>query len=38
VRAYLKRLDHEWPYWFFFLSQADDSIQMLESCCATRSR
>ena len=32
VRAYLKRLDHEWPYWFFFLSQADDSIQMLESC------
>ena len=32
VRAYLKRLDQEWPYWFFFLSQADDSIPILESC------
>ncbi len=32
VRAYLKRLDQEWPYWFFFLSQADESIKMLESC------
>lgn len=32
VRAYLKRLDQEWPYWFFFLSHADESIKMLESC------
>lgn len=21
-----------WPYWYFFLSQADDSIKLLESC------
>lgn len=32
VRAYLQRLDQEWPYWFFFLSQADESIKFLESC------
>ena len=36
VRAYLKRLDQAWPYWFFFLSQADESIKLLESClCET---
>lgn len=36
VRAYFKRLDQEWPYWFFFLSQADESIKLLESClCET---
>lgn len=32
VRRYFKTLDEKWPYWFFFLSQAEDSIQMLESC------
>ena len=32
VRAFLKDLDAQWPYWFFFLSQADDSIKLLESC------
>jgi hypothetical protein len=32
VRAYIKRLDQEWRYWFFFLSQADESIKLLESC------
>lgn len=32
VRHYYKKLDSQWPYWFFFLSQADDSIQILESC------
>jgi hypothetical protein len=32
VRAYIKRLDQAWPYWFFFLSQADESIKLLESC------
>jgi hypothetical protein len=32
VRAYMKRLDQAWPYWFFFLSQADESIKLLESC------
>ena len=32
VRRYLKALDARWPYWFFFLSQADESIKLLESC------
>ena len=32
VRSYLARLDQAWPYWFFFLSQADESIKLLESC------
>lgn len=32
VRAFIKGLDAQWPYWFFFLSQADDSIKLLESC------
>lgn len=33
---YLKRIDQEWRYWFFFLSQADESIKLLESClCET---
>ncbi|HRD86650.1 MAG TPA: hypothetical protein PK752_00115 [Accumulibacter sp.] len=36
VRAYINGLDQEWRYWFFFLSQADDSIKLLESClCET---
>ena len=36
VRAFFKRLDQQWPYWFFFLSQADESIKLLESClCET---
>ena len=36
VRAFLKGLDAQWPYWFFFLSQADESIKVLESClCET---
>lgn len=36
VRAYIKRLDQAWPNWFFFLSQADDSVKLLESClCET---
>lgn len=36
VRSYFQRLDEQWPYWFFFLSQADDSIKLLESClCET---
>jgi hypothetical protein len=32
VRRYIKALDEMWPYWFFFLSQADDSIKVVESC------
>jgi len=36
VRAYVKCLDQAWPNWFFFLSQADESIKLLESClCET---
>ncbi|MBV6475224.1 MAG: hypothetical protein MOGDAGHF_00741 [Rhodocyclaceae bacterium] len=38
VRAFIQALDARWPYWYFFLSQADDSIKLLESCCATASR
>ena len=32
VRDFVKALDQQWPYWFFFLSQVDDSIKTLESC------
>ena len=32
VRRYIKAIDDLWPYWFFFLSQADDSIKIVESC------
>ncbi len=32
VRRFIKELDAIWPYWFFFLSQADDSIKVIESC------
>ena len=32
VRRYISALDGLWPYWFMFLSQADDSIKTLESC------
>jgi hypothetical protein len=32
VRAYIKCLDLAWPYWFFLLSQIDESIKLLESC------
>lgn len=36
VRAFIQRLDEKWPYWFFFLSQVDESIKLLESClCET---
>ena len=32
VRTYVQKLDREWPYWYFFLNQASESIQILESC------
>jgi hypothetical protein len=32
VRRYIQELDALWPYWFFFLCQADDSIKVIESC------
>ena len=36
VRAFVATLDDAWPYWFFFLSQVDDSIKLIESClCET---
>jgi hypothetical protein len=36
VRAFVGQLDEQWPYWFFFLSQMDDSIKLIESClCET---
>ena len=36
VRGYFPRLEQAWPNWFFSLSQADESIKLLESClCET---
>jgi hypothetical protein len=32
VRRYIQQLDALWPHWFFFLSQADDSIKVIETC------
>ncbi len=32
VRRYLQSLDEEWPFWFFFLSQADESLKVLAMC------
>lgn len=32
VRRFIQALDARWPYWFFFLCQADDSIKIVESC------
>lgn len=34
VRALLRRLEAEWPYWAFFFNQVDDSIKLLLSCAA----
>lgn len=34
VRDYMARLDERFPFWFFFLSQEDDSLTMLASCLA----
>ena len=32
VRAFLRLLDAQWPYWAFFFNQVDDSIKLLGSC------
>lgn len=32
VGQYLKALDEEWPFWFFFLNQADESLKVLAMC------
>lgn len=34
VRALLRRLEAEWPYWAYFFNQVDDSIKLLLSCIA----
>ena len=31
VRGYILQMNVLWPYWMFFLSQADDSIKVIES-------
>ena len=36
VRALLRRLEAEWPYWAFFFNQVDDSIKLLMTCVAGR--
>jgi hypothetical protein len=35
VCRYLKALDDLWPYWFFFFSQADESLMVLAMCLAS---
>jgi hypothetical protein len=32
VRAFLRELNRQWPYWAFFFNQVDDSIKLLASC------
>lgn len=34
VRALLRGLEVEWPYWAYFFNQVDDSIKLLLSCAA----
>ena len=34
VRALLRGLESEWPYWAYFFNQVDDSIKLLLSCVA----
>jgi hypothetical protein len=34
VRALLRGLEAEWPYWAYFFNQVDDSIKLLLSCIA----
>ncbi len=34
VRALLRGLEAEWPYWAFFFNQVDDSIKLMLSCVA----
>jgi len=32
VRAFLRELERQWPYWAFFFNQVDDSVKLLGSC------
>lgn len=32
VRAFLRALERQWPYWAFFFNQVDDSIKILALC------
>ena len=34
VRALLRGLETEWPYWAYFFNQVDDSIKLVLSCVA----
>lgn len=34
VRALLRRLEAQWPYWAYFFNQVDDSVKLLLSCAA----
>lgn len=34
VRAFLRRLAEQWPYWAYFLCQLDHSLLLLVSCAA----
>ena len=29
VRTFIRELDDKWPYWFFFLSKATDTLKMI---------
>lgn len=36
VRAFLREIDQQWPYWALFFNQVDDSIKLTLSCvCAS---
>ena len=35
VCYYLRTLDAEWPFWLFFLNQADESIKVVAMCLAS---
>ena len=35
VCRYLRALDAEWPFWLFFLNQADESIKVVAMCLAS---
>lgn len=35
VRRYLRSIDEHWPFWLFFLNQADESIKVVAACLAS---
>lgn len=38
VCDYLRLIDQEWPFWFFFLNQVDESIKVLAMCLGKASK